>query len=96
MHELGVRIALGAQRRDVLALVTGQGMRLAMLGAVLGVAIAVGASRWIEPLLFRQSATDPVVFAGVVVTMLGVAIVACLVPALRASRADPNTALRAE
>jgi predicted permease len=96
MHELGVRIALGAQRRDILALVTGQGIRLAILGAVLGVAIAIGASRWIEPLLFRQSATDPVVFAGVVVTMLGVAVVACLVPALRASRADPNTALRAE
>jgi ABC-type antimicrobial peptide transport system permease subunit len=96
MHELGVRIALGARRRDILALVTGQGMRLATLGAVLGIGVAVAASRWIEPLLFRQSATDPLIYVGVVLVLLLVAVAACLVPAVRASRADPNAALRAE
>ena len=96
MHELGVRIALGARRRDILALVTGQGMRFATLGAVLGIGVAVAASRWIEPLLFRQSATDPLIYVGVVLVLLLVAVAACLVPAVRASRADPNAALRAE
>jgi ABC-type antimicrobial peptide transport system permease subunit len=91
-----VRIALGARRRDILALVTGQGMRLATLGAVLGIGVAVAASRWIEPLLFRQSATDPLIYVGVVLVLLLVAVAACLVPAVRASRADPNAALRAE
>jgi ABC-type lipoprotein release transport system permease subunit len=58
--------------------------------------VAVAASRWIEPLLFRQSATDPLIYAGVVLALLVVAVAACLVPAVRASRADPNAALRAE
>jgi ABC-type antimicrobial peptide transport system permease subunit len=96
MHELGVRIALGAQRPDIVRLVVGQGVRLAFAGAVLGVGIAMFASRWIQPLLFRQSANDPWVYAGVSVLMLAVALLASAVPAMRAARADPNAALRAD
>ena len=96
MHELGVRIALGAQGTDVVRLVIGQGVRLALGGVVVGSALAIVAARWIEPLLFRQSATDPVVLAVVGGLLVVVSLVACLVPAARAVRADPNTVLRAD
>jgi ABC-type antimicrobial peptide transport system permease subunit len=96
MHELGVRIALGAQGSDVVRLVVGQGMRLVVAGVVVGSALALGAARWIEPLLFRQSASDPLVFGFVGVLLVVVAVVACSVPASRAVRADPNTVLRAD
>ena len=96
MHELGVRIALGAQRADILRLVVGRGVRLALVGAALGAATALGASRWLQPLLFQQSATDPKVYAAVTATMLVVALVASVTPALRAAGADPLTALRAD
>ena len=96
MHELGVRVALGAQSRDILGLVVGQGVRFAAAGAALGTVLAYAASRWIEPLLFRQSAKDPVVYAIVGTILVLVALAASAAPALRASRADPNTALRSE
>jgi predicted permease len=96
MHELGVRVALGAQRGDILALVVGQGSRFAVGGVVVGCALALSASRWLQPLLFEQSATDPAIFATVAGVMLVVALLACVAPALRAAGADPNTALRAE
>jgi ABC-type antimicrobial peptide transport system permease subunit len=96
MHELGVRVALGARRPDIVRLVVAQGVRLAAAGTALGVAIAVAASRWIQPLLFRQSATDPWVYVGVGAAMIAVALVASAVPATRAARADPNAALRAD
>ena len=96
MHELSVRVALGARRSDILALVAGQGARFAAGGAVIGLAIAFAASRWIQPLLFQQSATDPVVYAGVAALMIGVALLACSVPAMTAANADPNAALRVE
>ncbi len=96
MHELGVRVALGAQPGAVVRLVVGQGVRLALIGVVTGLAIALGAARWVEPLLFQQSATDLVTYAVVGGTMLAVAVAASLVPALRAARVDPATALRAE
>jgi putative ABC transport system permease protein len=96
MHELGVRVALGAQVRDILGLVVGQGVRLAAAGVASGTLLAYGASRWIEPLLFRQSAKDPVVYALVGAMLMLVALAASAAPALRASRADPNTALRSE
>ena len=95
-HELGVRIALGAQRQHIVRLVVGQGARLAVAGTVLGIGIGMFASRWIQPLLFRQSATDPWVYAGVGALMIGVALLASAVPAVRAARADPNSALRAD
>lgn len=96
MHELSVRVALGARRSDILALVTSQGARFAAGGAAIGLAIAFYASRWIQPLLFQQSATDPVVYAGVAVLMIVVAMFACAVPAVVAAKADPNAVLRAE
>ena len=96
MHELGVRVALGAQSRDILRLVGAQGARFAIAGAVVGSALALGASRWMEPLLFQQSAKDPLVYGGVALLMLVVALVASAVPARRATAADPNAALRSE
>jgi ABC-type antimicrobial peptide transport system permease subunit len=95
-HELGVRVALGAQARDVIRLVVREGIRVAIAGVVVGAAIAYYAGRWIGPLLFKVSPKDPVVFTTVVATLLLVAVVASWWPALRASRVDPNSALRAD
>jgi predicted permease len=96
MHELGVRIALGAQGRHVVRLVVARGVRLAVAGIAVGSALAIGAARWIEPLLFQQSATDPAVFGVVALVLVAVAVAACSAPAARAVRADPNTVLRAD
>ena len=96
MHELGVRVALGARTLDVLRLVVGQGFRVASAGVALGLALAMVAARWIQPLLFRESARDPATYAAVAAAMLVAAVAASAVPARRAARADPNTALRSE
>lgn len=96
MHELGVRVALGARRTDVVRLVLGRTIRLMVAGIMLGGTAALLAARWLEPLLFRQSATDARVYGFVGATMLLVAVLASAVPALRASRADPNQTLRAD
>ena len=96
MHELGVRVALGAQSGDILGLVVGQGVRFAVAGVALGTVLAYLASRWLEPLLFKQSAKDPLVYSAVGAVLILVALAASAAPAFRASRADPNTALRAE
>jgi len=96
MQELGVRVALGAQSTDILRLVVGQGMAFAFASVVLGVVIAFAASRWMQPLLFQQSAKDPVVYVFVGVIMLVVALVATASPAARAAKADAIAALRAE
>ena len=95
-HELGVRIALGAQVGDVLRLVIEQGLRLGVVGVAIGGMIAFLAARWLKPFLFQESARDPVVYALVAAVLLAVAVVASFVPALRAARVDPNIALRAE
>ena len=95
-HELGVRVALGAEMRDLVRLVLAEGMKLAGIGVVLGGAIALLVGRWVKPLLFEVSPRDPAVFAGVGAVLLGVAVLACLVPARRAGRVDPIEALRAE
>jgi putative ABC transport system permease protein len=95
-HEIGVRMALGAEARHVLGLVVRQGLSMALIGTAIGVAGAVALSRWIEALLFGVSATDPATFAVVVGTLLAVAAIACYIPAWRATRVDPTTALRAE
>src|SRR6185436_11923456 len=89
MHELGVRVALGAQAADVGRLVVGQGLRLAIAGLAIGGAISLAASRWIQPLLFQQNARDPVVFAVVAAMLMVVALIASSVPAMRAARVDP-------
>ncbi|MDB4914408.1 MAG: permease, partial [Gemmatimonadetes bacterium] len=96
MHEIGVRIALGAQSRDVVKLVVGQGVSFAVAGVLLGFVIALLSGRWIQPLLFKQSATDPAIYAAVGVLLVFVALVASAVPAVRATRADPNAALRSD
>jgi ABC-type antimicrobial peptide transport system permease subunit len=95
-HELGVRVALGAQTKDVAQLVVGQGVRVALVGVVVGAAIAFVLGSRIEPLLFKVSGHDPLVFGAVAALLMAVAIVASAGPALRAARADPNVALRAE
>ncbi|HMA39093.1 MAG TPA: ADOP family duplicated permease [Gemmatimonadales bacterium] len=95
-HELGVRSALGAQLGDLVRLVLTDGMRLALVGIVLGSGIALIVGRWAQPLLFEQSARDPAVFAGVAVLLLAVAALACFIPARRAGRVDPMRALRSE
>ena len=95
-HELGVRLALGAARTAIVRLVVMEGLRFALAGIVVGGIVALAAGRWIGPLLFRQSPRDPTVFAVVSVVVLGVAVLASCIPALRAAGLDPKTALQAE
>jgi len=95
-HELGVRLALGAGQSRVVRLVVTEGVRVATAGVVVGGAIALVAGRWVEPLLFDQGPRDPRVFGVVVTTMLVVAAAASLIPAARAARLDPKTALQSD
>jgi predicted permease len=95
-HEIGIRMALGAQQRQVLGLVVRQGLVLALIGALIGVAAAAGATRYLQSLLFGIQSTDPYTFAGVVAVLALVAILASYIPARRAMRVDPMIALRYE
>jgi ABC-type antimicrobial peptide transport system permease subunit len=95
-HELGVRVALGAQSRDVVRLVVIEGLRLAVVGVAIGAGVALLAGKWVKPLLFNVSPKDPTVFVVVSLTLISVAVAASWVPALRASRVDPNVALRSD
>lgn len=95
-QELAVRVALGATAGDVIRLVVGEGLRFAVSGAVVGGVIALVGGRWIAPLLFNQSARDPVVFGTVTAVLLIVSVGASMIPAIRSARVDPNSALRAE
>ena len=95
-REIGVRVALGAQRRNVMALVLGQGVRLALAGIVLGLAGAFALTRTLSSLLYVVSATDALTYATVPLILAGIAVVATYLPALRATRVDPLTAIRAE
>jgi ABC-type antimicrobial peptide transport system permease subunit len=95
-NELGVRMALGAQRSDVLKLVVGQGGRLAAIGVVIGLVAAFALMRIISKLLFAVNATDPITFGGTALLILVVALVASYIPALRAVKVDPVVALRCE
>jgi len=95
-HELGVRLALGAAPRDLLTLVLSEGARVAVIGLTLGIAVALYASKWLAPLLFQVSPKDFVVYAAASVTLLLTAMLGSWVPARRASRTDPNIALRSE
>ncbi len=95
-REIGIRMALGAQRRNVLSLVVGQGMRLALLGIAIGWAAALALSRVLQTLLFEITPTDPLTFATIPLVLAGVALLACWLPARRAAKVDPMVALRAE
>jgi putative ABC transport system permease protein len=94
--EIGVRMAFGAPSKSILGLVVGQGFRLSVAGIVLGLVAAFGLTRLMSSMLVDVRATDPVTFAAVSLLFLAIALVACWVPARRASRLDPNAALRSE
>lgn len=95
-HEIGIRMAVGADRNGVVRLVLRQGMRVVLIGAAVGVAVSLVSTRVLGAILYGVSATDAAAFGGAILAIAGVALVANLVPALRASRVDPIAALRSE
>ena len=95
-QEIGIRMALGARGRDVLALVLGQGLALTAIGAVVGLCAAFGMTRLLSTMLFGVTSTDPLTFAAIPLILICVSLVAVLVPARRATQVDPIVALRSE
>ena len=95
-HEIGIRLALGARKADIFSIILGQGLRLTILGATIGLIGALIVSQSMKTLLYDVRPTDPLTFAGVTLLFVGVALVACYLPARRAMNVDPMVALRCE
>jgi putative ABC transport system permease protein len=95
-HEIGIRMALGAERRDVLKLVVTQGLHMALIGVTAGIAVAVALTRFLSSLLFGVEPTDPLTYIAVSLILIAVALAACYIPARRATKVDPMVALRYE
>jgi len=95
-QEIGIRMALGARRADVLGLMLWEGTRLALMGIAIGGAVALALTRLMTKMIYGISATDPLTFFGVAIVLMLVAIAACYLPARKASRVDPMQALRSE
>jgi ABC-type antimicrobial peptide transport system permease subunit len=95
-HEIGIRMAMGAQRGDVFRLILGQGLRLTLLGLAIGLAVSVAVTRLLRSQLYGVAPTDLLTYAAVTLLLCLVALVACYIPARRATRVDPMVALRCE
>ena len=95
-HEIGLRVALGASQPQILRLVVGRGLVTSLIGACIGVAAAFALTRGLSGMLYGVTATDPMVFAGVPLLLIAVSVLASYVPARKATRIDPLTALRYE
>jgi putative ABC transport system permease protein len=95
-REIGVRVALGADRGDVLTMILSQGLRTILIGVAIGIAGALALTRTVESLLFGVTPTDPLTFGGVTLLLIGAALLACFIPAQRATKVDPMVALRYE
>jgi putative ABC transport system permease protein len=95
-HEIGVRMALGAQIKDIITLVIRRGLILSSIGLGIGLVMALALARWIEPLLFKVSATDPGPYLIILMVLLAVTLAACYIPARRAARIDPMIVIRSE
>jgi ABC-type antimicrobial peptide transport system permease subunit len=96
IREIGIRMALGGERADILRLIVGQGVRLTLVGGAMGIVAALVVTRWVASLLYGVTAHDPLTFVGVVVLLAIVSTAACCIPARRAMRVDPIVALRYE
>ena len=95
-REIGVRVALGAATGDVLKMIFGQGLRTIFIGVAIGITVSLALTRTVKSLLFGVTATDPLTFGGVTLLLIGAALMACYIPARRATKVDPMVALRYE
>jgi putative ABC transport system permease protein len=95
-HEIGIRMALGAQTKDVLSLIIKQGMALALVGIFLGLIVSLALTRVLASQLYGVSSTDPLTFTAISLLLMFVALIACYIPALRAAKVDPMIAVRYE